>query len=269
MHLSLIHPRLFHSLALIEPVIQPSAPPGPNAALPSSLRPDTWPSRSAAEEYFRQGKAYRNWDPRVLDQYLKYGLRDLPNSLVGKSNGPVTLTTTKHQEAWTYARSNFVSMSDRHQARLLAPDLSAESADYLFHRSEMVQTFYNLPNVRPNVLWLFGARSYINGSQASRAEKVASTGTGIGGSGGAETGNVESIIIQDGGHMLPFEHVRQCAFTLAPWLAKQVQDFNEVEQFHQGHDSGRSQHGMKLLSKHWLENVTLKTDAKRSEKSRL
>jgi len=267
--LSLIHPRLFHSLALIEPVIQSSPPTGPNAALPSSLRPDTWPSRSAAEEFFRNGKAHRNWDPRVLDQYLKYGLRDLPNSFAGKSNGPVTLTTTKHQEAWTYARSNFISTSDRHQARLLAPDLNVENAECLFHRPEMVQTFYNLPNVRPNVLWLFGARSYINSSQASRAEKVACTGTGIGGSGGAEAGHVENTVIQDGGHMLPFEHVQECASTLAPWLAKQVQDFNILEQFHQGHDSERSQQGMKILSKHWLENVMLKSDAKRSEKSKL
>ena len=269
MHLSLIHPRLFHSLALIEPVIQPGPPPGPNAALPSSLKPDTWPSRSSAEDFFRKNKAYKNWDSRAFDQYLRYGLRDVPNSSASKTNGPVRLTTTKDQEAWTYARSNFISTSDQHQARLLAPDLSGENAAFLFHRPEMVQTFHNLPNVRPNVLWLFGARSYINGSEASRAEKVARTGTGVGGSGGAVAGRVQSMIIEKGGHTLPFERVRECASMLALWLARQLQEFDSEEQFLQGHDSGRSQHGMKNLSKLWMENVVLKPDEKRHDKSRL
>lgn len=152
---------------------------------------------------------------------------------------------------------------------MLAPDLSVENAEYLFHRPEMVQTYHNLPNVRPNVLWLFGGRSYINSSEVSRADKVARTGTGLGDSGGAQAGHVENILIHHGGHMLPFENIQECASSLAPWLENQVQDFITAERFHQSHDSERSQHGMKTLSKLWLENVLNKPSAKRSEESKL
>lgn len=232
-----MHPRLFHSLVLIEPVIQTGPPPGPNPALLSSLRPDSWPPRTAAEGSFRRSKAFKKWDVRALDQYLRYGLQDLDTST---PNGPVLLTTPKHQEAWTYARSNFVSVPDQRQARLLTPDLSIEDSRFLFHRPEMVQTFTNLPFLRPNVLWLFGGRSSINTPEASRVEKVARTGTGIGGSGGAEAGRVDSITIEKGGHMLPFECVQECASLLAPCPAKQMQEFDEEDQFLKRHDSGRS-----------------------------
>ena len=82
-------------------------------------------------------------------------------------------------------------------------------------------------------------------------------------------GRVQSMIIEKGGHTLPFERVRECASMLALWLARQLQEFDSEEQFLQGHDSGRSQHGMKNLSKLWMENVVLKPDEKRHDKSRL
>ena len=272
MNLSLIHPRLFHGLALIEPVIQPDPPPGPNAALFSTTRLDTWPSQEAAEDSFRKNKAFKNWDKRALDQYLRYGLYEKPNSIpaeVMRAPRPVTLTTTKHQEAWTYLRSNFTSTPDNQQARLLAPDLSEENAACLFHRPEMVLTFRNLPSVRPNVLWLFGAKSYINGSEASRAEKVALTGIGIGGSGGGKNGKVESTTIEKGSHMIPFENVQECASLIAPWLEKQIRDFESVEQFLSEHDSGKSDQDRKAVSELWQKNVRLGPRARRNDNSRL
>ncbi|KAL2059537.1 hypothetical protein ABVK25_000830 [Lepraria finkii] len=180
--LSLIHPLLFHSLALIEPVIQAAAPAGPNVALFSSFRPDLWPSRHAAEESFRKNKVFQRWDSRALDKYLQYGLRETPTALYPQEskNGPVTLTTTKHQEAWSYLRSNFISMPDDDQARLVAPDLDAENRTHLVHNPQMVQVLANLPSVRPNVLWIFGGSSPIN-TPALQDEKMTRTGIGVGG----------------------------------------------------------------------------------------
>lgn len=172
-------------------MIQPEGPAGPNAALFSTIRPDAWDSRSEAEASFRKSKIFKSWDPRALDQCLKHGLRELlpspsPTGLLTPSP-PIKLATSKHQESWTYVRSNFTSQPDKRLARLLAPDLSSENAKRLFHRPEMALTFMNLPSVRPNVLWLFGARSNINSSEEAYAEKLTRTGTGISGSGGAET----------------------------------------------------------------------------------
>ena len=69
-------------------------------------------------------------------------------------------------------------MPDDNKARLVAPDLDAENMTHLFHRPEMVLTFLNLPSVRPNVLWIFGASSPIN-TLASQDEKVTRTGRSV------------------------------------------------------------------------------------------
>ena len=280
LHLSLLHPRLFHSLALIEPIIQLGPPDGPHAALPSSYRPDLWPSRSAAEGSFRKNKFFKTWDPRVLEKYLCYGLRETPtalyptptkleqNSGVQSPDQPVTLTTTKHQEAWTYARSNFVTLQDKDQARMVAPNLSPENASYLTHCPNMVITYNNLPHVRPNVLWLFGATSNINSARASQDEKTARTGTGVGGSGGEKAGRVKATTL-NAGHMLPFEKVDECASTLAAWLEDQVRDYAATEKFWREFNSRKSERDRTVVSKTWLKTVRLDPRAKRIDKPHL
>ena len=106
-----MHPRLFSTVILMEPMIQRDVPAGTNAAMPSSFRPDLWPSRAAAEASFRKGRFFKSFDERVLNNILKYGLREVPTAVYPLSTtteqGAVTLTTTKHQEVWTYLRPNF------------------------------------------------------------------------------------------------------------------------------------------------------------------
>ena len=122
--LSLMHPRLFTTLILMDPVIQrlPSRQGNYGPAKASTVRRDRWPNRKAAEASFKRSKFYQTWDSRVLDLWIKYGLRDLPtllhpeptaasNTLPPLNADPssatvspdketeteVTLTTTKHQ----------------------------------------------------------------------------------------------------------------------------------------------------------------------------
>lgn len=80
-NLSLMHPRLQSTPVLIEPLIQPEAPPGPNAAGFATVRPDLWPSREVAEQKFRTSRMHSSWDAGVLDGYLKHGLRNVPTAL--------------------------------------------------------------------------------------------------------------------------------------------------------------------------------------------
>ncbi|KAL8790166.1 MAG: hypothetical protein Q9195_006493 [Heterodermia aff. obscurata] len=272
--LSHLHPRLFHGLALVDPVIQLDPPSGPNVALPTSLRRDLWPSRSAAESSFFASKFFQRWDPRALNRYLQYGLRELPTYLFPTQGSdsqprPVTLTTTKHQEAWTYVRPNFVTMPNSRRSRLVAPDSSEANARKLFDRPEMARAFIYLPFVRPDVLWLFGQDSMINTPEAARVEKVARTGTGIGGSGGVELGRVKSVVVENTGHLLPFEDPKGCASALGSWLAQQIEDFEEVETFLQEHDSGKSEEDSRRVSKLFLEKARLDPNTKRDDKSRL
>lgn len=283
--LSLLHPRLFHSLALFEPIIQDDVPQGPNAALPSSLRPDFWPSRERAAASFRKNKMFSAWDTRVLDRFLEHGLRETPTPLYPTAatshdsahSGckiPVTLTTSKHQEAWSYLRPNFSPRpagdpSLNHQERLLSPDLDPSfEGTRLFHRAEVVLTNVYLPQLRPRVLWIFGERSPINSLQL-QDDKMMRTGTGAGGSGGARLGKVDKIIVPRTAHLVMFEQVGKSAAILVDWLHKQLQTFREDEAFYRLWTSEKSQNDMLIMSDRWLKEVRQKRDVERPIKEKL
>lgn len=281
MQLSLFHPRLFYGLALIEPVIQQNPPSGPNAAFLASYRSDWWPSRDAAAESFRKNSFFKAWDPRALNKYVLHNLRKTPTAIYpstasGDSTsstpcGAVTLTTTKHQEAWTYARSNFTLQSNDVndlQERLLSPDVDHNGRKYVFNRAECIQAFQGLPQLRPSILWIFGSQSPIN-SPALQAEKMALSGTGVGGSGGERVGKVEKEVVQGTGHMLPFEKVGECASRLARWVNQQMDSFEADELFYRGYDSKKSECSRLVFSKDWLISVREKAHAKRPLKGKL
>ncbi|EAQ82891.1 hypothetical protein CHGG_11067 [Chaetomium globosum CBS 148.51] len=128
-YLALCHPRLLHSLALLDPVITTThSGIGPAAA--STNRRDIWDSRAAAAARFAKSPFYRAWDPRVLDLWVRHGLRALPTELYPYPPGaartsptattpnpnatdpPVTLTTTKHQELFTFLRPTYLPHRD-------------------------------------------------------------------------------------------------------------------------------------------------------------
>lgn len=152
---------------LMEPIVQNAPPSGPNAAYLTSYRPDPWPSRSDAQLSFRQNRFFQIWDPRVFDRYLQFALRNAPTALYPEAvPDAVKLTTTKHQVAWSYVRSNFTPRpTNPHHTvdHLVAPDLDFfNEGSYLFHRVESCLALRALPYARPTILWIFGAKSFIN-----------------------------------------------------------------------------------------------------------
>ncbi len=270
--LSLIHPRLFHTLALNEPIIQNAPPSGPNAAYFTSSRSDLWPSREKAQALFRKNPFFKHWDLRAFDLFLQYGLRDTPSAIYPEAAaGAVTLMTTKHQEAWSYVRSNFTAQSTDRQdptERLVSPDMDPDNeGSYLFHRAEPCLALQSLPHIRPSTLWIFGAKSPIN-TPALQVEKLALTGTGVGGSGGEKAGRVTKIDL-DAGHMAPLERVKETAETLARWLEKELERFKKEEIFYRNYNSGKSERHMMVLSKQWMAGVRQKANIKRPIKGKL
>ncbi|CAZ80266.1 unnamed protein product [Tuber melanosporum] len=102
--ISFIHPSLFTSILLLDPIIEENAkPPNPHPSVLSAKRQDVWPSMAEAEKYVRSRTFYKTWDPRVLEIYLAIGFRPLPTPIYPDKAG-VTLTTTKHQEVYTFIR---------------------------------------------------------------------------------------------------------------------------------------------------------------------
>src|SRR5690348_15148828 len=81
-NLSLIHPRLFATLILLDPVI--AAHPKKTSSGPvasSTFRRDLWPTREAAIASFKSSPFYQVWDPRVLKAWNEYGIRETPTLL--------------------------------------------------------------------------------------------------------------------------------------------------------------------------------------------
>ncbi|RAL10366.1 putative toxin biosynthesis protein [Aspergillus homomorphus CBS 101889] len=283
-HLSIMHPRLFSTLILIEPVILDFAgrtAGSPNPSRSAALRKDLWPSRPAAEAALHK-TLLRKWDPRAAARYMQYGLRNLPtrlypdvdtNNITTSSSPPhtahddtivsaitsnppasaVTLTTTKHHEAWSYSVPN-LEPARAGLDYLLLPDWDAEfERPYMVSRPECQVSMHNLPFVRPSVLWVFGGRSYLSPPE-EQEKKVSLTGSGTGGSGGVKEGMVQKAVLEKGSHMLVVENVEWCAKTAGAWLASWFRRYALEEQFWREYRSKKSEGGEMLrASKQGLE----------------
>ncbi|KAF1957628.1 alpha/beta-hydrolase [Byssothecium circinans] len=266
-HLSFTHPRLFTGLLFIEPVMWSTHPPGPNASRLTSLRRDLWPSREAARADFLKSPFYSTWDPRTLDRYLAHGLRETPTPIYPNATpGSVTLTTTKHQEAWLFLRSTFRPLPPDGKPdeveRYITADFNDDQASYLFHRGEPGIAISLLPHLQPHVLWVYGEKSYVN-TPASREKNVLLTGTQNRASGGVDAGAVKMRIVRKGGHLFPLQMVGETAEVIAPFLKEMAERARREEAFWRGYDSGKSERGGSVLSGKWVEEAGKKGYAKR------
>ena len=272
--LSVMHPRLFASLLFLEPMIQEDVPPGANFAMPSSLRTDIWPNYSAAETAFRNNKFLKQLDSRVLNNMIKHGLRKVPTAIYPLSDtvcdGSYTLTTSKHQEVWSYLRSNFeprVELSPgegpSHTDRLLAPDVNHHwQGTYLFYGPELAISFEYLAYVRPPVFYVFGGKSSMS-TPLLQAAKMNRTGVGLGGGGGVRAGQVQKRVFEGWGHVFPLEHVAETGETLASYLGERMKAWTADEKLLKEHQSRKSERGMLVISKDWLKYVRNHSTAQR------
>ncbi|EME49450.1 hypothetical protein DOTSEDRAFT_68272 [Dothistroma septosporum NZE10] len=259
-NLSLMHPRLFTTLVLIDPVIQrlPSVQGNFRPAKASTIRRDRWPSRRNAEAAFKRSKFYKTWDPRVLERWIDHGLRELPTLLhpevsTAKTTLPtvsadpstasvqpdkytereVTLKTTKHQEVFTFSRPNFPSPTYPSPSTdpnpITHPDVDLETAPVApFYRPEPLATFRRLPHVRPSVFYIFGDQSDLS-APLLKADKLAQTGIGVGGSGGLKKGRVAEVTFKGVGHLIPMEVVDKTADAVTGWVVRELERWQTIE----------------------------------------
>jgi len=237
-NLALIHPRLFSSLILIDPVIQAQTSrkrTGPTEAAMSTFRRDVWPSREDAAKSYNKSAFYQTWNPRVLDLWVKYGLRDTPTPIHPEGSytgGPkkVTLTTTKHQEVFTFLRPNYERYGEGKSGnRRTHPDLNPElTPNEPFYRPEPGQTMLRLPEVRPSVLYIFGGTSEIS-SPEQREHKMNHTGVGVGGSGGEAVGRVKGVVFDGVGHLVAMEAVEKTADEACGWIGSELERYRVEE----------------------------------------
>ena len=234
-HLALLHPRLFSTLILIDPIIKPRpAPAGEHmiVAYWSTFKRDTWPSQQEGEKAIKKNPVFRSWDPRVVDLYVQYGLRK-----VKAGDDAVTLTTSKHQEVWSIARPAYPTDLDEPlvgwtPTRALHPDIlpsatgNAYNKPVPFYRPESSMVFSQLPSLRPHVLFITPTSSTVANS-AVRAETIGIIGRGQGGNGGLDEGAVKEVIIDKSDHFVAFSKPREVASVASDWLGLQAQAWQE------------------------------------------
>jgi len=211
----------------MDPVIQTENP-SRTFAPSSTYRRDIWPSREDAVERFSSNKFYQSWDPRVLAQWNKYGLRNLPTELYpgqGAQKGqPVTLKTPVAQEVFSYLRPKYYGTPDvsPEEDRLVYGDMHPQDIErnYDFYRPEPAEIFRRLPELKPPVLYVFGKHSVL-ATPELRQKKLETTGSGVGGSGGRAEGLVQEVVL-DCGHLVPMEKVTESAEATASFTAVEL-----------------------------------------------
>ncbi|KAJ5360335.1 hypothetical protein N7517_009526 [Penicillium concentricum] len=241
--LSLIHPRLFTSLVLIEPALTRKISNIQHFALLSIKRRDTWASKSEAIK--SATRSFAQWDSRVLKRWNEHGYRSSQTTIYPQTggetkhtDGPVTSTSSKYQEAMLYIRPNFMG----HTTSALADPTKAPMHDPLvypdiidpphpsnpFYRSESHIALSMLNHIRPPVFYLFSEKNSVSTSE-ERGQILGRTGAGIGGSGGVKHSQVKTTIVLDCGHMVPLEKVTETASLIGTWIGQSVQGWNNDE----------------------------------------
>lgn len=272
-NLALLHPRLLTSLVLLDPVLA-SFPNRPTYGLPplynSARRRDLWPSRAAAAASFAASPFYATWDPRCLSLLVKHGLRDAPTPLHPEAAPPqVTLTTTKHQECFTYYRPLAQAVDPAtgkrvvDKAALVDADEAVRAQDpgvFAFYRAEGTSAIPRLPGLRPGVMWVFGGKSDIS-TEEVRAEKMALTGTGTGGSGGVGAGRVKQEVVEEFGHLVPMEATTRCAEIAAGFLVGELEVWRAEEARFRGF-AKRGKGEKQMMDGDWMRWLGIKERVK-------
>lgn len=171
--------------------------------------------------------------------------------------GSVTLLTSKHQECFTFLRPSWDAMSEDQSTvvrRDLVPDMRPDSvARFPLYRPEPANTLARLDEVRPSVLYVFGGTSDMS-SPEQRARKMALTGSGTSGSGGAKEGRVKEVVLDGIGHLVAMEATEKCADAAATWLGQELERFwDEKRQYVEWTKQGLE--AKSTMSEEWKNRV--------------
>ena len=169
----------------------------------------------------------------------------------------VTLTTTRDQECLTFMRASWEGISSDGNTildREKVPDLSLDMLiKYPFYRAEPPNTLKKLPEVRPSVLFVVGEVSPMSTPEARRF-KMETTGTGLGGSGGAKDGQVKEVVLEGVGHLVAMEASGLCADAAAGWLGQELERWREGQRRYVEWTK-KSQVDKSTLSEEWKRRI--------------
>ena len=117
------------------------------------------------------------------------------------------------------------------------------------------------------MLYIFGELSPLSASQ-SRTEKLATTGIGLGGSGGVEAGRVKDIIVKDTGHLIPMEKVVETAQHCSDWIAGELHRYKKNEELLERFRNAQSEKERFTLSDKVISKFRRELEATRNQGSK-
>ncbi|PLB48303.1 putative hydrolase [Aspergillus steynii IBT 23096] len=246
-NLAYLHPRLFTTLLLLDPVIQLTPPPmgfGTDALSPINYtlwRDDVWPNREAALHANR--RMLHGWDPRCA----RLGTSS-------DSSIPVTLTTTKYHDLLGQIRENFGARDPASETlrprpcvrdpasgsiripRATHADLDPLAAFIPMYRPEPRSVFLRLETLRPSCLWVLGGATYLSLDEMREGIKVCGTG----------------VTLPGLGHLMPFQEVRAVMEPCGRWIGEEMEKYRGVEREWEEKRRGRSH---QVLEEQWYKTL--------------
>jgi hypothetical protein len=195
-------------------------------------RKTEWVSREQAEKSMRKAPYFKRWHPFALARYFQFALQDLP----GKS-GAVRLATSKYLEVAHIFRLNDQGLglqglgSLPPEKRKTVPDIDPSASENAPLYSPWTrEMFFRLPSLRPWVLYIDGDSTTTSSSPEMAKQRLKTTGTGIGGSGGVEMGTVKQVVIEGAQHTMPLdEHMGETAAAASGFIVAEFQRWQQEQ----------------------------------------
>ncbi|GAB7358939.1 hypothetical protein MBLNU230_g5015t1 [Neophaeotheca triangularis] len=230
-NLSIMHPRLFEGIVLLDPIIAAEGKLMPPHVLAKTTQlrlaaPDLWDTPEAAMKELKRNPLYQGWDPRAERLFFESVLRPTPTPLYPDVEGKWTLRTTKHSGIFAELRANLEghgldSSLATIQGRTTHADVDPHDF-YItpFYNSAVSKAFEQVKHLRPPVFFVVGSASPFGGRKQLRDLRN-QAGIGVGGSGGLALGQVHTAELK-GGHLFPMTHPHELARHISAWLQPRV-----------------------------------------------
>lgn len=273
--LSSWHPTLFHSLAFIEPGIDPNygRQVGIQMVYRALQRKESWSTREEAEVRIVKAQGADAWSEKALARLKVYGV--VQRGIKSKASS-FALTTPKNQIVSLVFRHNpgnvgygpggleEVTLAQRE----IVPDSDpADRHRGPFYRPEMQFEWDLLPKTRPWVLYVNGGNSPHFGDPIVRDHRARITGTGVGGNGGMRLGAVKQVVIEDGEHTMPFDRsLETLADHVGSWLVTESRRWTDGPRKRRIEWQAKSLEEKQSVSKEFVDAVSSIMRQKRSEK---
>lgn len=98
-----------------------------------------------------------------------------------------------------------------------------------------------------------------------RKMKMETTGTGLGGSGGAIEGRVKEVVLEGIGHLVAMEAVGACAEAAAMWFDQEVKRWREEEEDFQRKWSNKKKQERFMVDEEWINRIGAKPQRSNSQ----